>query len=445
MVEPKPESLPVTEDDGVSTTQHESPDEHVGAFLREARENTGRSLTDVAVMLRIGKRYLQSIEDGRYEDLPGQTYAVGFIRSYADYLGLDTEALVAQFKAQSDGAEGQPELEFPVPATVGWFPTGKVVAVCALLAVAVFAGWFFVQTENTVDVSAIPIPPGFEPNIDVASAIAKPRETIAAAASASEPVPSEDEEPPVETVVAATAPAGSSDETSPAATEQDASDDVDKPYVLPVPIASLVLPDPVATEADLRPSEPVETVVEESPAETVVEEIPSAPVTPTPVEEASDEAAPVETNPIEAAPIDADRAAPPPVAAAPEPDPIPSAPQVAAVPDNPAEGGTANANGNGRTYGVNNTQARVVIGAQADSWVQVTDDNQNVVLAQMLRAGDRYLVPNRQDLVMSTGNAGGLVISVDGTPVPDIGADGTVTRNVRLDVELLKAGRAVVP
>jgi cytoskeleton protein RodZ len=117
---------------------------------------------------------------------------------------------------------------------------------------------------------------------------------------------------------------------------------------------------------------------------------------------------------------------------------------VASLPSIPAESGQAEASGGGRTYGVINQEARVIIGAKADSWVQVLDNQQNVVLTRMLRAGDRYLVPDRDDLVMLTGNAGGLIISVDGAQVPKIGSDGAILHNVRLDVELLKAGRAVI-
>ena len=118
--------------------------------------------------------------------------------------------------------------------------------------------------------------------------------------------------------------------------------------------------------------------------------------------------------------------------------------QVAALPNIPADGSGNNSSEAGRTYGVINQEARVIIGAQADSWVQVLDGNQTVLLTRMLRAGDRYLVPNRNDLVMLTGNAGGLVISVDGQAVPRIGLDGAILHNVRLDIELLKAGRAVI-
>jgi cytoskeletal protein RodZ len=139
MVGLEPQSLRVIEGSGAAADQSEPPAEHVGAFLREARANTGCSLADIAATLRIRAKFLQAIEDGRYEDLPGPTYAAGFIRSYADYLGLDTAALLAQFKTEPSGAEGQPDLEFPAPSTVGWFPTGTVVASCAVLAAAVFA------------------------------------------------------------------------------------------------------------------------------------------------------------------------------------------------------------------------------------------------------------------------------------------------------------------
>jgi len=118
--------------------------------------------------------------------------------------------------------------------------------------------------------------------------------------------------------------------------------------------------------------------------------------------------------------------------------------QVVALPRIPADIGITNSGNDGRTYGVINQQARVIIGAQADSWVQVLDSDQNVLLTRMLRPGDRYLVPDRRDLIMLTGNAGGLIIFVDGEPVPQIGSDGAILHNVRLDADLLKAGRAVI-
>ncbi len=61
----------------------------VGAELRAARLRLGLALPDVVAKLRIRLRFLQAIEEGRVADLPGQVYAVGFVRSYAALLGLD--------------------------------------------------------------------------------------------------------------------------------------------------------------------------------------------------------------------------------------------------------------------------------------------------------------------------------------------------------------------
>ena len=89
-------------------------------------------------------------------------------------------------------------------------------------------------------------------------------------------------------------------------------------------------------------------------------------------------------------------------------------------------------------------KGRIVVRAKMNSWIQVRDDTVNELLfTRMLRIGDSYAVPGRPGLKLSTGNAGALEILVDGEPVPSIGGEGTVRRNVILDAERLKAGTAV--
>ena len=61
----------------------------VAALLRRRREELGRDVPTVARQLRIRAVYITAIEEGRLQDLPGTAYAVGFVRAYADYLGLD--------------------------------------------------------------------------------------------------------------------------------------------------------------------------------------------------------------------------------------------------------------------------------------------------------------------------------------------------------------------
>ena len=73
----------------------------VGALLQASRQRLGEELVDVASMLRIRLPYLVAIEAGRHQELPGATYAVGFIRAYAEHLGLDSEEVVRRFKAET--------------------------------------------------------------------------------------------------------------------------------------------------------------------------------------------------------------------------------------------------------------------------------------------------------------------------------------------------------
>ena len=78
----------------------------VGARLREARLALGLDPGDLARDLRIRATLLLAIEEGRLDDLPGAPFRTGFVRSYANRLGLDGAALAARLR--------------PAPAAAGW-------------------------------------------------------------------------------------------------------------------------------------------------------------------------------------------------------------------------------------------------------------------------------------------------------------------------------------
>ena len=60
----------------------------VGELLQERREDLGLDLDEIGAMLRIKPAYLAALEQGRTHDLPGPTYAIGFVRAYAEFLGV---------------------------------------------------------------------------------------------------------------------------------------------------------------------------------------------------------------------------------------------------------------------------------------------------------------------------------------------------------------------
>lgn len=78
-------------------------DQSVGSKLREARNRRKLSLAEVEAATKIRGRYLQAIEDDEWDQLPGDTYARAFIRTYGRFLGLDGERL-AEEQRRSSGA-----------------------------------------------------------------------------------------------------------------------------------------------------------------------------------------------------------------------------------------------------------------------------------------------------------------------------------------------------
>ena len=70
--------------------------------------------------------------------------------------------------------------------------------------------------------------------------------------------------------------------------------------------------------------------------------------------------------------------------------------------------------------------------ATEESWVEVRVGNQRPVLSRVLNPGDVYMVPNDPDLKMTTGNAGGLEILVDGQEIRSLGGTGKIVRDISL-------------
>ncbi len=82
----------------------------LGIWLRRSRESRQLDLDDVVQALRIHRRYLQALEVGDYEALPGPIQARGFLRNYARYLGVSVEDALARYDAEARGQPVQPRI-----------------------------------------------------------------------------------------------------------------------------------------------------------------------------------------------------------------------------------------------------------------------------------------------------------------------------------------------
>lgn len=70
----------------------------IGETLKRTREEKGISLDQAEEDTKIRKRYLKALEDEEYDIIPGMVYAKGFLKNYANYLGLNAEELMIEYK-----------------------------------------------------------------------------------------------------------------------------------------------------------------------------------------------------------------------------------------------------------------------------------------------------------------------------------------------------------
>lgn len=337
----------------------------VGALLAQTRSGFGQDIEEVSSALRIRPVFLRAIEESRYEDLPGLTYGVGFVRSYAHYLGLDVNDCVERFKDEAAGIDRTPNLNFPTPVPEAKVPTGAIILVSLLLAGLAYLVWTYVsrdgglgQSEAVVSETASPVvgaastsEPASASGEAVASTASSETDGASSSASTAETTGSDT----AGLTAATTAAAGGADTTGSPPTGSDAGDNVS-------------ISNSAAAAAGGAVAGGSGTVLFTEAAS-------------------------------------------------------------ASQPADPSVSGT------GAAY----SGPRVVLRATQDSWVQVRNASNESIFTRVLRAGDTYDVPDQPGLSLLTGNAGGLVILVDGQEVPKLGRSGQVRRNVSLSPDSLKS------
>ena len=316
----------------------------IGGRLRDARQERGEDLYDIADYLRIRPAYLFALEEGNFGATPGRPYALGFLRTYADYLGFDGQDLVGELKhhgparaatATADAAGLEPvALGHQQPGSRKTYtdrdrslPGAPVLAAAVLLIVLAYGGWYMMQGSGAATLDRVARLPGELGQYAVQ--LFEDEETRSGAA------------PPAEATAA----------PSPLK---------DKPLERLVPDVGLF---------------------ERFSADD------GGPATAPP--EAPDEAA-FET----------------PAADGPGEQPPPDGP-------------------------------RVVLRALEPSWIQVKSEGRDYVRTRTLEPGEQFALPDRDDLALWTGNAGGIEILFEGHSLGPVGNRGAVMRDVSLAPEAL--------
>jgi cytoskeleton protein RodZ len=238
-------------------------------LLREARQAYGGSIEQIGAALRIRPAYLAAIEEGRYDQLPGPTYALGFVRTYAEHLRLDGAEIARRFKAETSELTETTDLSFPMPLPEGGKPGGTILIVALIIAACGYATWYYLSSgerarpERVAEVPTQllppppPAPPASEPaplNQPGLGALAAPSSTSAAPASPTGLTPA----PPPS--------------LPPAATATPSSPAVPSPVVAPAPppsppsvTAALPAVPPAAEELPAVPDVPAAAPASEAP------------------------------------------------------------------------------------------------------------------------------------------------------------------------------------
>lgn len=384
----------------------------VGQLLRETREKVGLDLADVARVLRISQRYLEALEDGRNADLPGATYAIGFVRSYAEHLHLDGEEIVRRYKAQAEGVGAKTDLVFPKPIPDSGVPGAAVLGLGVIVAAVAYGVWYWNSMQTDVAIDRVePVPEHLAAAPEASEAASAPTESAETSVNelVSAPAPemtadgAEDvQERVAEAVQDTQAVAQEAAEAARETLHEAAQDTVEQAETA---VSQAQQEDVAAAESAMSAAGDVapEAVAEDAPASVAVQD------------GAQDAAG-------QTAQADEESAAEAEAAAA------ETTQDIAAVQPEPGVDGPS----------------RITVRAKSNSWIQVRDEAlDRLLFTRLLREGDAYEVPNRPGLHLMTGNAGALELLVDGEAVPAIGAVGEVRRNVELDPEKLKSGTAV--
>jgi cytoskeleton protein RodZ len=361
----------------------------IGGLLRRRREEIQQDIEDVSGQLRIRSAYIRAIEEGKFQDLPGNAYAIGFVRAYADYLGLDGGSIVGDYRDELARRSRQNDLVWPTESTESRFPGGTILVVCVLLGLAIYGGWFYATQSGTNGIKLIGQVPEYIKN---ATGIGQSAEN----SQATQP------ESPKTEAQAAPAPASNlpqsqanAETVAPATTSMANAGSAAAPQPATPPPAVVATPAPSTTPPAVILGQGTQSNQPTAPA-------PTAPTLPTgSTAQATEPSAP--------------------------------APAVSPTTDQTASAATAPAVA---------PAAKVIIRANRDSWIEIRDKDDNVLLQRVLRQGESFNVPDQKGLLMTTGNAGGIVIELEGKPLQSLGSLGVVKRGIKLDPAALVDGSA---
>ena len=313
---------------------NETTQESVGSHLKQQREAQKLSLKDISDAINVRTGQLIAIEEGNLKDLPGMVYAVGFVRSYATHLGIDSDEAVARFKQEhANAAPAQPELAVQTPEQENQLPTSFMLTGAGIGLFLVITIWFvFLKTGTPAEEKDV------IPNV-------------------------------------------------PVHLQADVSDTLTDPTL--GRDTKDILGDLATTDT---PKINTENASQDTAITVAKNTQPTAPV----------------TEPVKQIPVT----------------------NTLKQPKTPR---SANKTQAAQTFGVPRSRSRVSLKSVDSSWVQIRDKTGKSLFQKVLRPGQIYRAPKEHGLKLTTANAGGLEVYVDGKKVEPFGKKGDIIHGISLN------------
>jgi cytoskeletal protein RodZ len=129
----------------------------LGEKLQKIRSEKRVSITDISKNTQIQAKYLEYLESGNYNDLPADVYVKGFLKSYANYLGVDDRLLLRLYEREKNiiknlnHKEVKEDMMAPLKFS-SWMITPKLIFIC-LIVLLLSAGLFYLYNEANIFIS----------------------------------------------------------------------------------------------------------------------------------------------------------------------------------------------------------------------------------------------------------------------------------------------------
>ncbi|MBY0355913.1 MAG: helix-turn-helix domain-containing protein [Rickettsiales bacterium] len=123
----------------------------IGRMLHDTRESMGIALEDVAKQLRVRYKYLQSLEKGEIGEIPGDVYARGYLKMYADFLGYNGQQMITHIHAPSATQSTQ----YLPPERAEHSRSTVLILVACILALLAIVIWQVRENQQTQPVNLV--------------------------------------------------------------------------------------------------------------------------------------------------------------------------------------------------------------------------------------------------------------------------------------------------